>query len=684
MIYTLFADIKKLKAVGEHRADALRRLKIYNFLDLLFHFPVNIIDRRYRQEIVSVNNGEVFTCIASVIKHNIPEYRRSKKPYIIECMVNNCPLEVIYFNYSQEYLANNFPINDNVVLSGKMMVNAGQKKITHPEIVESVQNLNKVSRLEPVYNLSKGLTTRVVGSLVQQVLRMAPKLPEWLPKEILLENNWVGWNESLMKIHYPNSYDDISFSSKYRNRLAFDEALAHQISMLLARNTEINIAKEKLDFTGKYSNKLKELLPFELTDAQKNAIADIESDQKSGIRGYRLLQGDVGSGKTLVAFIAMLNAVEAGKQAVMMVPTEVLAVQHYKSLLKYANELGINLGLLVSNLPVKLTNETLEKISSGELNIIIGTHSLFQERVEFKDLSLVVVDEQHRFGVSQRMMLLNKSKTADLLMMSATPIPRTLTMVLYGDMDCSIISEKPKNRKEITTSINSLKNVDVILNKLESFHAKGEKVYWVCPLVEESEKMPLANVTSRYNALQELFSNKVALVHGKQNASEREDEMMAFSSGEKFILVATTVIEVGVDVPEATLMVIENAERFGLSQLHQLRGRVGRSDRQSYCVMLYDILSKVAKERLISLRSTNDGFVLAEKDLELRGGGDLMGVKQSGLPNFKAIDLDHHSHLLAQARKYAKHVVDTDPKLEKNPNLKTLLKIFSYDKGLEY
>jgi ATP-dependent DNA helicase RecG len=455
----------------------------------------------------------------------------------------------------------------------------------------------------------------------------------------------------------------------------------------IARGKIKVLRKQPLNFSGELQQKFLKTLPFELTSGQKEVIAEISQDQKATNRMFRLLQGDVGSGKTVVAFCAMLNMVEGKKQAALMVPTEILARQHYHKLLKMGEALDIKVGILINAMKSSEKESTKNLLERGEIDVVVGTHALFQEHVKFKDLGLVVIDEQHRFGVEQRLTLIDKGKEADYLMMTATPIPRTLEMAAYGDIDISTIREKPHGRQEIVTSIVRASKIDEVLSGLKRMLVQGNKIYWVCPLIDDSEKLSLANVKERFDFLNIAFPGQVGLIHGQMSANGREESMAKFLQGEFKILVATTVIEVGVDVPDATVIIIENAERFGLSQLHQLRGRVGRSDKKSYCILLAGhALGDIGYARLSALKDSNDGFELAEKDLNFRGRGDLLGTKQSGLPNFRAYDFFQHNKLIPTARAQAQEILAQDPKLtsERGEKIKMLLHLFEMDKSLSY
>ncbi|TAN50237.1 MAG: ATP-dependent DNA helicase RecG, partial [Rhodospirillales bacterium] len=495
------------------------------------------------------------------------------------------------------------------------------------------------------------------------------------------KNGWTGWEEALRATHAPECEADLSPLTPNRARLAYDELLANQLALALVRRSMKKLAGRAIAGDASLRRKVKAALPFELTAAQVRSVSEILADMAEPSRMLRLLQGDVGSGKTVVALFAMLNAVEAGAQAALMAPTEILARQHMATLAPLAEAAGVPIALLTGRDKGKARQAILDQLASGQIPLVVGTHALIEEDVAFKDLALAVIDEQHRFGVHQRLGLSGKSRAADVLVMTATPIPRTLTLTAYGDMDISRLDEKPPGRKPVDTRAMPLGRAEEVMSAIQRALAQGAKVYWVCPLVEESEKIDLKAAEERFTALDAHFPGHAGLVHGRLKAAEKDRVMQAFAEGPLSILVATTVIEVGVNVPEATVMVIEHAERFGLAQLHQLRGRVGRSERPSVCLLLYGALTETAKARLKIMRETEDGFRIAEEDLRLRGAGELLGTRQSGLPEFRLADLAQHGDLLAVARDDAKLILERDPELEseRGQALRTLLYLFARD-----
>jgi ATP-dependent DNA helicase RecG len=554
--------------------------------------------------------------------------------------------------------------------------------MAHPDHIGPLEELEKLAAVEPVYPLTAGLPPKTLRRAVQAALERVPKLAEWQDAAWLTKNRWPSFNEALHAVHAPEAEPDLFALTPFHSRLAYDELLANQLALALVRRSMKKMAGRSITGNGQLRRKVKEALPFELTGAQTRSISEILADMTAPARMLRLLQGDVGSGKTVVALFAMLNAVEAGAQAAMMAPTEILARQHFATLEPLAKAASVPLALLTGRDKGKARQAILDGLASGEIPLVVGTHALIEEDVVFKDLALAVIDEQHRFGVHQRLGLSGKSKACDVLVMTATPIPRTLTLTAYGDMDVSKLDEKPPGRKPVDTRAMPLAKAEDVTAAITRAMSKGAKIYWVCPLVEESEKIDLKAAEERFAHLQEHFPGKVGLVHGRLKAAEKDRVMADFASGPLSILVATTVIEVGVNVPEATVMVIEHAERFGLAQLHQLRGRVGRSDAVSVCLLLYgNPLSETAKARLKIMRETEDGFRIAEEDLRLRGAGELLGTRQSGLPEFKLADLAHHGDLLAVARDDAKLILERDLELEseRGQALRTLLYLFARD-----
>jgi ATP-dependent DNA helicase RecG len=588
-----------------------------------------------------------------------------------------------FFNAHGNWIETQFPVEKTVTICGKIEDFKGQKQIIHPDLLDSDQP----EKNEVIYPLTAGLTTKPLRKAILAALEQTPALPEWLDASQTKQQNWPDWKSALLNLHTPQNPSDLQSSSKTRTRLAYDEFLANQLTLAIVRHKQKKLNGRLFETNGKLRQKLIENLPWTLTSFQKEALKDIDKDMGSKDRMLRLLQGDVGSGKTIVAALAMMNAIDSGTQAALMAPTEILARQHAQTLKPFLESSGIPFVTLTGRDKSKTRAKILEDIASGQAKIIIGTHALFQEAIEFSDLGLAVIDEQHRFGVHQRLQLSSKGRGVDVLVMTATPIPRTLALTAYGDMEVSRIMGKPPGRKPVDTRLLPQDNVEDMMIRLGEQIKHGVQIYWVCPLVEESEILDLAAAEERYIILESLFGDKVGLIHGRMKPKDKDAVMEKFSNGDISILVATTVIEVGVNVPKATIMVIEHAERFGLAQLHQLRGRVGRGGDQSYCFLVYAApINETAKQRLKTLRETEDGFLIAEKDLELRGSGEVLGTKQSGLENFRLADLAAHADLLISARQDAALLLEKDPDLEseRGKALRILLYLFERDQAISY
>jgi ATP-dependent DNA helicase RecG len=558
--------------------------------------------------------------------------------------------------------------------------------MTHPDYIVPLSELPSLQTVEPVYPLTAGLTPKVLGKAVREAVARAPDLPEWIDPAYLKRQGWETWRASLQAVHQPEVERDLALDTPPRQRLAFDELLANQLALALVRARQRRMAGRRTVGSGRLQAKAVGALPFALTPSQKRAVTEIQADMASETRMLRLLQGDVGSGKTIVALLAMLTVAEAGCQAALLAPTEILARQHFATIAPLATAAGVRIDLLTGSDKTRAREASLTGLASGETALAVGTHALFQEEVTFRDLALAVVDEQHRFGVHQRLMLAAKGHATDVLVMTATPIPRTLMMTAYGDLDVSRLLEKPAGRQPIDTRAVPLERLDEVVTAVDRAIRTGARVYWVCPLVEESETVDLAAAAERHAHLVQRFGDRIGLVHGRMKTADKDRVMADFAAGKLQILVATTVIEVGVDVPAATVMVVEHAERFGLAQLHQLRGRVGRGQQRSTCLLLYQPpLGETAKARLNILRETDDGFRIAEEDLRLRGAGELLGTRQSGMPEFHLADLAVHADLLAAARDDARLVLERDPELSspRGSALRTLLYLFERDAAVK-
>lgn len=686
----LLASIETLPGVGGRRLSLFRRLLGDRVADALLHLPSNLHQFKVVKHFSEVNDGQSIIVTAKVMDHK--PAKRQGLPYSIVCFDGKYYFDVIYFNGRQPYLQKLFPIGLSKIIVGKAERYMTLWKIIHPDAVFNAEGAPPLKPTQIIYPLTTGVTNACVTRAMHAALSRLPRLPEWIPAELIASNHWPQWDEALRLVHNPATQDDLTMNSLARQRLAYDELLSHQLGLHLARvHTQKQNPGQALLGDGALIHKLMALLPYDLTTGQSNALKEIFHDMAQPLAMARLVQGDVGCGKTIVALLAMVRAVEAGFQAALLAPTDILARQHAATLLPLIQELGLTGAILTGREKGIKRKEILEKLKSGEIHILMGTHAIIQDTVDFAKLGLCVVDEQHRFGVEQRLSLAEKGRNPHVLMMTATPIPRTMVLANYGDMDVSIIAEKPPGRQPVETKVVALSRLSEIIDSVKRPLASGAKIFWVCPLIDESETLDISAALDRYQLLQQFFGAEVGLVHGRMKAQDKDEVMTAFVEGNVNILVATTVIEVGVNVPAATIMIIEHAERFGLAQLHQLRGRIGRGDRQATCLLLYGAqLSETGKKRLATMRDSNDGFKIAEVDLKLRGGGDVLGTRQSGMPAFKLADFitapDLCRELFSIANKDARRQCQTDPLLqsERGQALKVLLKLFGRDEAIKY
>ena len=693
ILFPLFAPVTALKGVGSRIGANLERLAGPQIVDLLWHLPSGVVDRRYSPNLADLEAGRVATLELTVVKHHPPPVRNRRIPYRIDCRDDTGAITLVYFHGRPDYLGNALPEGEVRLVSGTAELYDGKLQMTHPDIVAKPDERDAVMRMQPVYPLTEGISQKVVGKAVGGAIARAPDLPEWLDSALVAQREWPGWQAALNATHAPTELQEIAPDAPGRMRLAYDELLASQLAIMLVRSHVRRQAGRPIVGNGSLRSRVLDALPFALSESQKTAIDEIGEDMGAEHRMLRLLQGDVGSGKTVVALMAMLTAVEAGRQAALMAPTEILAQQHHATIAPLAEAAGVPCVLLTGRDKGKARAALLEGLADGSTPLAVGTHALFQGDIAFRDLALAVVDEQHRFGVHQRLLLAEKGSAVDVLLMTATPIPRTLMLAAYGDLDESQLREKPAGRKPVKTTTASIERLNDAVAGVRRQLEAGGKVFWVCPLVEESETVDVAAVTARHAALREHFGDRVGLVHGKMPGKEKDAVMARFAGhGEQAgppidVLVATTVIEVGVDVPDATVRVIEHAERFGLAQLHQLRGRIGRGDRDATCLLLYGReIGATGRERLRVLRDTDDGFEIAEQDLRLRGAGDVLGTRQSGLPEFRLVELEAHGELLAVARDDARLIMERDPGLEtaRGDALRTLLYLFERDAAVRY
>ncbi len=684
-------ELHTLNAIGKRREKFYKKLVGSRFIDLLWHLPSQLSFRRLIESVHEVPESGLITMEATVELHQPGMRKRSPYRIWMRDSKNN-QFELLFFNAYDRFLQRVAPEGRKIAISGQLKCeknfDAVRYQMSHPDFMGAVTEIGQWIGPERVYGLTSGLTRSMVASVIDQVLKSARPLPEWIG-----DCTFPSFLSALRKVHRPESYEDLSYADLARQRLIFDEYLAYHLGMALSTRRPREQSIRASSHIPKLASQLEQLLPFELTGAQKKTIAELRDDMHSGQQMVRLLQGDVGSGKTMVAVMTACDMADLGMQTAILVPTEILSRQHGSKIGKMLEPLGLNVAVLTGREKGKTRKAIIESIQSGEIDIVIGTHALLEESVTFKNLGFVVIDEQHRFGVEQRLALSSKSKSAHILSMTATPIPRTLVLANHGDMDVSILDEKPLGRKTIQTRVISVDRLDEIVEQIKVVMGKGRQVYWVCPLIEESEKSDFAAAVARYEMLTQIFGDKVELVHGKMKGPQKDAAMERFLKGEATLLVSTTVIEVGVDVPQATVMVIEHAQRFGLAQLHQLRGRVGRNDIQSFCLLLYgQPLSFQARKRLETMRDCHDGFKIAEEDLRLRGGGEIIGTKQSGVPKFRLSDLVEDDpkdaavleNLFAKAHKMANDILEKDPDLssEQGMALRQLLILFEKDNAV--
>ena len=686
----LFASVESLAGIGSRITKFLEKLTGDRLIDLLWHLPNGIIDRRFAPKVGDAPAGRICTLTVEVLAHSPPPNRNSRLPYKVICGDETGKITLTFFHAKGDYLNQTLPVGETRVISGKVEVYDGQRQMAHPDHIVTESQKSAILRVEAVYPLTAGLSPKTLVKAIHGALDKVPDLAEWLDPAQIKRDEWPGWAEALRRVHHPDTGAELDLTSPIRRRLAYDELLSNQLALAIVRSKARRLAGRVIKGDGQLRQKARAALPFTLTGAQTRTLGEIDKDLASEHRMLRLLQGDVGSGKTVVALMAMLSAVEAGGQAALMAPTELLAQQHLATLKPLCAACGVSIAFLSGRVKGKARDEVLDDVANGTTSILIGTHALVQKDVAFKDLMLAIVDEQHRFGVHQRLELAQKGRAIDMLVMTATPIPRTLTLTAYGDMDVSRLDDKPPGRKPVDTRLVNLERLTETIAAVQRAIASGAKVYWVCPLVEESETSDLAAAEERHRHLTHILGDTVALVHGRLKGPEKDAAMAAFAdtqnpNGPK-VLVATTVIEVGVDVPEATVMIIEHAERFGLAQLHQLRGRIGRGDKPSTCLLLYNApLTETAKVRLNIMRDTEDGFLIAEEDLRLRGAGEVLGKRQSGLPEFRLADLATHADLLTMARDDTKLILEREPdlKTERGKALRTLLYLFEQDAAIQ-
>ncbi len=690
----LFVSAQSISGIGP-RVDLLLRKALRlppgitepRVVDLVWHTPTGVIDRRATPTISTAIPGTIVTLEVRILKHKPSPRGNTKAPYKVSAEDETGKLELIFFHAEHSFVTRQLPVGEVRFVSGRIERYNDQMQMTHPDYIVAPEKRDDLPMLEPIYPLTAGLSGKVLQKATRQAADKMPEVQEWLDPAWLAARDWPDHRSAALRLHRPTDAGDVSPGSLPRQRLAFDELLAGQLALGLVRQGQKTQRGRAITGNGKIRKALAKAIPYSLTGAQVRSLKEIEADMAAPHRMLRLLQGDVGAGKTVVALMAMAIAVEAGGQAALMAPTEVLARQHLETIAPLAEKCGLRLAVLTGREKGKARDLVLQHLASGDIDILIGTHALFSPDVEYRDLAFAVIDEQHRFGVHQRLALQSKGRDggANVLVMTATPIPRTLLMTHYGDLDVSRLDEKPPGRKPVKTTAPALERLHDVVDALKRAIATGAQVYWVCPLIESSEVSELAAAEERWAHLKQFFGNQVGLMHGAMAPSEKDAVMAEFSADKLKILVSTTVIEVGVNVPNASVMVIEHAERFGLAQLHQLRGRVGRGERQSYCMLLHKApLGETAAARLKMMCDTEDGFVIAEKDLELRGGGEVMGARQSGAPEFRVADVPNFTDLLAAARDDATLILNRDPELltPRGQALRTLLYLFECDEAV--
>jgi ATP-dependent DNA helicase RecG len=681
ILFSLYSPITTLKGVGPRVAPLLERVAGPIVRDVLWLRPHSVVHRT-TGTLADAIDGQVMTF--DVVINDFQRPRTNAQPWRVRVADETGFLTLAFFGGFGGQLEQRHPVGARRLVSGRVEETKFGRQMVHPDYMVDPAKAEEIPEIEAIYPATEGLPPRRVRGFALEALAHAPDLPEWQDPAFVARERFPTWREALVRMHHPESDADLSPLSVHRRRLAYDELLAHQLAMAQRKAARRREPAPTIP-AGELARKVRADLPFALTGAQERALADVHADFQAGERMSRLIQGDVGSGKTVVAMLAMADVAEAGGQSALMAPTEILARQHFETLAAPLAAHGIGVVLLTGRDKGAARAEKLRALASGAAQVAVGTHALFQDEVAFHRLQLVVIDEQHRFGVAERQRLQAKGEAVHLAAMSATPIPRTLELTMYGDLDVSRIDEKPPGRTPVATRAVPMPRLDEIIGRLRDAVAGGAQAFWICPLVSESEVSDLAAAEMRAITLRKVLGNQVGLVHGQLSGAEKDAVMADFADGRISVLVATTVVEVGVNVPNATIMVIEQAERFGLAQLHQLRGRVGRGRRESACVLLYDPpLSETAQQRLDILRRTDDGFVIAEKDLELRGGGDALGLRQSGLPDYVFADPFIHRDLIATAGDDARLIVNRDPAMtsERGKALNILSELFDWRAGL--
>ncbi|MEC9343421.1 MAG: ATP-dependent DNA helicase RecG [Pseudomonadota bacterium] len=688
----LFAPVSSLPGIGARLEKVLTAMLVGNgderparILDLVFHLPYTVIDRRRQPGIALSPEGAIVTLKVHVDRHQPAPRNMGRVPYRVFVHDETGEMGLVFFNARPDWINRALPVGETRYVSGRMEWFNGRPSMVHPDHVVDEQGFAELPLVEPVYPGTAGIARKTLAKTIAAAVERVPDLPEWADPALVAREGWPGFSEALRRVHHPSEATDLDLDTPARRRLAHDEFLAGQLALGLVRERDRKSAGRARKAKGTRAAAILSSFGHRLTQTQETALREILADMAQPERMMRLVQGDVGSGKTIVALLAMAHAIEAGSQAAIMAPTEILARQHHATMAPLCARAGIRLAILTGREKGPTRQSILQRVADGEIDLLIGTHALLQGPVAFADLGLAVIDEQHRFGVHQRLVLGEKGPAADVLVMTATPIPRTLVLTFFGDMEVSRITGKPAGRKPVATTAMPLEKLDDLLDRVDAALAAGRKLYWICPLVEDNPELHLASAEERFAALAKRFGTQVGLVHGRLSAAQKESAMAAFRDGVTRLLVATTVVEVGVDVPDATIMIIEHAERFGLAQLHQLRGRVGRGADPSSCILLYGTpLGEIAMRRLQVMRETEDGFRIAEEDLRLRGEGEILGTRQSGMPGFALASAEAHADVLEMARDEARLTVLRDPGLtgERGEALRVALYLFSQDQAV--
>ncbi len=685
----LYAPLRTLAGLGARGEELVTKLLAKpmsppRVIDLLWHLPSGYLDRQPLPSIASAAPGGIATLTVTPVKYTAPSKGAQRAPLRVVCEDNSDTLDMVFFHGDRNGIKRLLPLNEPRIVSGRVEKYGAKLQMAHPDYILAPGDAAKLPPVEPIYPLTLGLTQKAIYRMMGGALARLPEFDEWLDASLVEAEGWPPFTRALHLLHRPETLADVAIWPKAKERLGFDEVFSSQLAIALVRRGYRQLAGRSLVGDGRLAQKMRAALPYQLTRSQEQALAEIQSDMASSRRMLRLLQGDVGAGKTVVAALSMAAAAEAGAQAAIMAPTDVLARQHLETLTPICEAAGISLGYLSGREQGKARAALLEKLGSGEIRMVAGTHALFQPDVAFSDLGLAIVDEQHRFGVAQRLALQEKARKgdADILVMTATPIPRTLLLSVHGDLDVSKLTEKPAGRKPISTRAIPQDRLEELVQGLQRALKEGAQVYWVCPAVESETTREMTSAEERAAYLRQLFGERVGLVHGKLSGAEKDAAIAAFSARDTSILVATTVIEVGVNVPNATVMIVENAEMFGLAQLHQLRGRVGRGSAQSSCVLLYKApLSETAKSRLDILRQVDDGFVIAEEDLRLRGGGEILGSRQSGDPGFRLAPWPGAAPLIERAADLSKYILARDAYLKSTQGLAARRCLALFERG---